>query len=108
MTSWLSRIRSKLVEASMHHDRIPDDIREQLPLSAIEKVVFFKLDEWTTDLICCEVEAANKVWFYHEEAEGWQEFVSYLKQLPGFRADWYQSVAQPPMAPCETVAYSKA
>lgn len=63
MTSWLSRIGSKLVAATKGHDRIPDDIREQLPLSAIEKVVFFKRDEWTTDLICCEVEAAGMVGF---------------------------------------------
>ena len=108
MATWPDRVRSKLASATARHDRIPDDIREQLPLSAVEKVVFFKIDELAADLICCEVEASGTVWFFHEEAEGWKAFISYLEQLPGFRSDWYQSVVLPPFAVSETVAYSRA
>lgn len=85
--------------------RFPDDIKEQLPLAAIEKVVFYKLDEFVTDLICCQVEANGQIWRFHEEAEGWREFVAYLEELPGFKHDWFQSVALLPFETCETLAY---
>lgn len=107
MATWLDRIRSRFAEASARHDTIPEDIRGQLPLSAIERVVFFKLDEFATDLICCEVEASGIVLFFHEEADGWKGLISYLEQLPGFRSDWYQAVVQPPFARSETVAYAR-
>jgi len=48
------------------------------------------------------------VWFFHEEAEGWEALISYLEQLPGFRSDWYQSVVLPPFAASETVAYKRS
>ena len=89
-------------------DRIPDDIQKQLPLADIQKVRFFKRDELTADLICCEVEIGGRVWFFHEEAEGWDALVRHLEQLPGFRADWYQTVVQPPFAPNETIAYIRS
>jgi hypothetical protein len=108
MANWMDRLRSKLADPMARHDRVPDDIREQLPLAAIEKVVFFKIDELATDLICVEVEASGTVWFFHEEAEGWKTFISYLEQLPGFRSDWYQAVVLPPFAASATTAYLKA
>lgn len=107
MAKWLNRIRTKLADTTARHDRIPEDFRERLPLSAIEKVVFFKIDEVAADLICCEVEASGTVWFFHEEAEGWEAFISYVEQLPDFRLDWYQSVVLPPFATSETVAFSR-
>lgn len=107
MARWLDRIRSKIAAGTARHDAIPGDIRELLPLSAVERVVFFKLDELTTDLICCEVEASGKVWFFHEEADGWKALISYLEQLPGFRSDWYQAVVPPPFARRETIAFAR-
>jgi hypothetical protein len=107
METWVERIRRKLANATARHDRIPADIREQLPLTAVDKVAFFKLDELATDLICCEVEASGKVWFFHEEADGWEGLISYLEQLPGFRPDWYQAVVLPPFARSETVAFAR-
>jgi hypothetical protein len=80
---------------------------DHLPLEAIETVTFYKRDEITTDLICCDVEIGGKVWFFHEEAQGWDLLIQYLEKLPGFRSDWYAAVAQPPFATNETVAYTK-
>ncbi len=93
--------------ASERRDQIPKDIQDRLPLSAIDKVTFYKRDELTTDLICCEVEANGETWFFHEEAEGWETLISYLEKLPGFCAGWYEAVVQPPFAVSETVAYSR-
>ena len=60
---------------------------------------------WTTDLICCDVEACGQTWFFHEEAEGWDELLRYLERLPSFRQDWYEAVAHPPFAAAETIAF---
>ena len=78
---------------------------KQLPLSEIERVTFYKRDELTTDLICCEVRAASRDWFFHEEAKGWQLLLDHLAQLPGFNADWFAAVSQPPFERSETIAY---
>ena len=43
----------------------------QLPLASISEVVFYKRDEITTDLICCEVQVDGQIWFFHEEAKEW-------------------------------------
>ena len=93
--------------AGHRRDRIPADVQERLPLAAIERVAFFKRDEITTDLICCEVQASGQTWFFHEEAEGWDTLVRHLEGLPGFRRDWYSSVVQPPFAASETIAFSR-
>ena len=77
-------------------------------LGAIERVAFFKRDEITTDLICCEVEAAGRTWFFHEEAAEWDALLRHLEALPGFRSDWYAAVVQPPFETGETVAYEQA
>ena len=80
---------------------------DQLPLSEIERVTFYKRDELTTDLICCEVSAANRDWFFHEEAQGWQLLLNHLAALTGFDADWFATVSQPPFERSETIAYQR-
>lgn len=110
MAMWrdgLSRLRTAWADLGSRRDRIPSDIREQLPLADIQKVTFYKRDELTTDLICCDVEARGQTWFFHEEAEGWDEFLRYLERLPTFRKDWYEAVVQPPFAASETVAFDR-
>ena len=82
-------------------------ILRQLPLSAIRAVIFYKRDEITTDLICCDVEVAGQVWTFHEEAAGWSDLIAHLSALPGFGADWYETVASDPFARSETVAFER-
>jgi len=82
-------------------------ILAQLPLPDIDTVVFYKRDEITTDLICCDVEVQGRVWTFHEEAVGWQELIEYLSALPSFRADWYSAVTSSPFATDETVAFDR-
>ena len=105
MTGRLQRLKDWMAGANYRRDRIPEDIQDRLPLSAIDRVTFFKLDQFTTDLICCEVEAEGQTWFFHEEAEGWEGLVRYLETLPCFKADWYEAVAKVPFARSETPAF---
>lgn len=108
MAIWRERLRNLQTAWAVvgkRRDRIPDDFREQLPLADIEKVTFYKRDELTTDLICCDVEARGQKWFFHEEAERWAQFRHHLERLPGFRKDWYEAVVQPPFAATETIAF---
>lgn len=86
---------------------ITSDILAQLALPDIDAVAFYKRDEITTDLICCEVEVAGRVWTFHEEEAGWKDLIAHLAGLPGFRADWYAEVVHPPFAVSKTVAYQR-
>jgi hypothetical protein len=86
---------------------ITPDALAQLPLSAVETVVFYKRDEITTDLICCGVEVAGRVWTFHEETVGWADLIAHLSALPSFRTDWYAEVVNPPFATRETMAYRR-
>jgi len=79
----------------------------EMPLSEIERVTFYKRDELATDLICCEVRAANRDWFFHEDVEGWQALLDHLAALPGFDANWFSRVSQPPFERSETIAFQR-
>lgn len=79
-----------------------------LPLSDIDAVVFYKRDEITTDLICCDIEAKGQVWTTHEDAADWDDLIARVSRLPNFKGDWYSAVARPAFAPSETVAFRRA
>jgi len=86
---------------------IDADLIARLPLTDIGKVTFYKRDELTTDLICCDVAVGDKVWTFNEELVGWGLLVGHLERLPGFRGDWFAAVSQPPFATNETVVFSR-
>ena len=76
----------------------PDDIR---------RVTFFKRDELTSDLICCEVSSKNRHWIFHEERGDWPELLALLATLPNFVSDWYERVSHPPFAPSRFIAFER-
>lgn len=78
-----------------------------LPLPDVRAVVFYKRDEITTDLICCDVEVAGHVWTFHEEAAGWSDLIAHLSALPGFRDALYEAVVSPPFATAEMIAFNR-
>jgi hypothetical protein len=111
MSKWrqiFAKLRWPSVGRSSVRERIPDNLSDEVPLDEIQKVTFFKRDELTTDLICCDIEGRERVWFFHEEAEGWDNLLRHLERLPNFKRHWYQEVVQPPLATCNTVAFSKS
>ena len=73
----------------------------------IEKVVFFKRDELCTDLICCEITQHGQPFHFHEEWRGWDDLIEALKDLAGFRTDWFAKVSQPPFATSTFVAFQR-
>ena len=87
---------------------IDAEVLTQLPWAGIDKVTFYKRDEITTDLICCDVMVGDKVWTFHEELLGWDLLIDHLQQLPSFRGDWFTSVSRPPFAASETVAFERS
>ena len=80
--------------------------------SDIRKVVFYKRDELTTDLICCDVEVEGSdgvvICSNHEESTNWAAWVKRLSDLPGFDTDWYAKASLPPFAQCPSVVFERA
>ena len=87
---------------------IDAELLRKVPLFEIERVTFYKRDEITTDLICCDVETTDCTWTFHEELNGWQMLVRHLEGLPGFQKDWFAKVSQPPFGTSQMVAFSRA
>ena len=83
------------------------ELSANYPLGDVERVIFFKRDELTTDLICCEVTIAGKNWAFHEEQDIWPHLLKHVEQLPGFKTEWFASVVQPPFGRNEFVAFSR-
>ena len=81
---------------------------EGLALADIERVEFYKRDQITTDLICCEIQAAEKTFYFDEEQEGWDDLLLALQQLDGFHKDWFAHVSQPPFQSSEFVAFKRS
>src|SRR4030095_7641690 len=79
----------------------------RLPSAEIESVTFYKRDEITTDLICCDVKAGGQIWSFDEETEGWDLLLEHLEHLPRFPRDWYASIVEPPFATNMTVAFKR-
>lgn len=83
------------------------DLLARLPLPRIAKVTFYKRDEITTDLICCDVDVDGNVWTFHEELIGWDLLIGHLQRLPGFRTEWFGLVSQPSFGAGDTVAFER-
>jgi hypothetical protein len=79
-----------------------------LSLPEIDQVVFYKRDEITTDLICCDISVGGQTRIFHEEMAGWDLLIRHLEDLPGFRGDWFAAVSQPPFSASETIAFLRA
>lgn len=74
----------------------------------IERVAFFKRDELTTDLICCEVIGGRGSIVANEEMSGWAELINRLSCLTGFDDAWFAKVSQPAFRACFYVAFPPA
>jgi hypothetical protein len=85
--------------------------RKPIALHDIQEVIFFKRDEWTMDLICCDVvvrtENGIETWFLHEDLPGWDDFIHLLECLPGFDHEWFRKVAWPAFAPNPTSVFKR-
>jgi hypothetical protein len=86
---------------------IDADLLAELPLTEVAKLTFYKRDELTMDLICCDVLVGGQTWTFHEELVGSDLLIDHLQGLSTFRGDWFAAVSQPPFSTSETVAFSR-
>ena len=82
-------------------------------LAEVSRVEFFKRDEVTSDLICCEISLLGKdgpgnVIFAHEEMAHWDELLRKLEFLGGFDVEWFSQVSLPAFAESRYVAFQRA
>lgn len=84
---------------------------KKFELKNIIEVRFFKRDELTSDLICCEIIAnvddEPHTWFYHEEATEWGKIIEQLELISGFDRKWREKVVLPPFEKCMTIAFRR-
>ena len=78
-----------------------------IPLNSIQRITFYKRDQLTDDLICCDISNGDHCWTYHEELTEWDQLIGELKALPGFAEDWQAHVVQPPFSTSEFVAFER-
>lgn len=78
-------------------------------LDTVIKVEFFKRDELTTDLLCCEIlisgTKGNETWFVHEESTQWDDVLALVSKLPDFDLSWREKVVLPAFSENRTTAF---
>jgi len=96
---------SSLVGTSSQMKIIDAEVLAQIGLEDVSRVTFFKRDEITKDLICCEVLVDGETWTFYEELNGWDLLIRHLEALPDFDRNWFAAVSQPPFNASTTVAF---
>lgn len=86
---------------------IDAELLSRLPITDVQKVTFYKRDELTTDLVCCDVRVAGKVWTFDEALVGWELLIEHLKGLSGFRSGALSAMCDPPLEVSESVAFER-
>ncbi|MXO61299.1 hypothetical protein GRI89_17275 [Altererythrobacter salegens] len=84
------------------------DVLASLPVELIDGIVFYKRDQITDDLICCDVSSEGQVWTFHEDLKGWDNLIEHFHRLEGFKVDWFDCVSQPPFEVSETIAFTRS
>lgn len=85
---------------------------DAVALDEVRAVVVYKLDELTTDLVCCDIVTGagdnEQIRTIHEELPGFEAAMRSFETLPGFNRQWRDAVVLPPFATNRTVAYERA
>lgn len=85
---------------------------DAVSLDEVRAIVAYKLDELTTDLVCCDVVTGaadgEQIRTIHEELLGFDTAMKVFEALPGFDRQWRDVVALPPSATNRTVIYDRA
>lgn len=78
----------------------------------VSAIVAYKLDELTTDLVCCDIVTGagdgEQIHTIHEELLGFDAAMKAFEALPGFDRQWRDAVVLPPFATNRTVVYDRA
>lgn len=75
---------------------------DAVSLDDVREIVAYKIDELTTDLICCDIITGSgdgeQIRTIHEEIAGFDAIMARFEALPGFNLKWRNAVALPPFA----------
>ena len=85
---------------------------DAVSLDEVSAIVAYKLDELTTDLVCCDIITGagdgEQIRTIHEELLGFEAVMARFEMLPGFDGKWRDEVIDPPFATSRTVIYSRS
>lgn len=77
----------------------------------VRKIIVYKIDELTTDLICCDIvtgsDEGHQIRTVHEEIPGFDMLMARFETLPGFNSKWCDAIL-PPFATNRTTIYNRA
>lgn len=74
----------------------------------VERLVGYKHDDLTTDMICLDVEHGNTCFTITEDTDGWFVFLDRtMAAFPNIPKNWEVDVAQPAFATNLTVLYDR-
>ena len=79
--------------------------REKVRWTSIERIIAYKVDLFTTDLICLDIECNGRKLTISEEVPGWFQFIKKVSStLSGIPKNWELQVANPTFhANCTTI-----
>jgi len=79
--------------------------REKVRWASIERIIAYKVDLFTTDLICLDIEFNGKKLTISEEVPGWFQFIKKVNStLSDIPKNWELQVANPAFqANCTTI-----
>lgn len=85
---------------------------DAVSLHEVSEIIAYKIDELTTDLICCDIMTASgdgqKIRTIHEEIPGFDALMARFETLRGFNPEWREAVILPPFATNRTTIYNRA
>lgn len=84
-----------------------EDRSETVKWLDIERIVAYKLDRFTYDLICVRLYWNGGELFMSEDKPGWFQFTSRLNSALPVTQGWEERVAMPPFDTNETLVYQK-
>ena len=80
---------------------------DAVSVDEVSAIVAYKLDELTTDLVCCDIVTGagdgEQIRTIHEELPGFDAAMASFETLPDFNRKWRDAVILPPFAANRTV-----
>ncbi len=75
----------------------------------INKLEAYKIDQFTTDLLCIKIYLKNEnAYNLHEDMQGFYNLLEAFKEkIPGYSDKWYEEVLQPPFEENLKVIYER-
>ncbi|MBB4861175.1 hypothetical protein HNO88_004529 [Novosphingobium chloroacetimidivorans] len=84
---------------------------DAVSLDEVSAIVAYKIDELTTDLVCCDIVTGSgdgeQIRTIHEELPGFGAAMRHFESLPGFDRQWRDTAILPPFATNRTLIYSR-